>query len=732
MKVFVSGVDTPFGHNIANVLSQTAVGHARSEEENEEEEEEQPQPGQEGNGAKAEKAPKEFYTVVGTLQKPIPDSLESHLPTKYPAKPGKMIETGDKKKDASRREAIEKIPRVGQKPKGVSECISCTDREQTQKLMLESDIIVFDMMNDLDEITWALEYLSTTIDSFEKPKTFIAISTVMTWAKTKGDVDDPESAFAEDEYRRRKPHPNFKNHLAVEKNIVKYSKKEKFKGYVIASGLVYHAGSSIFHYLFKSAWHNEPYLTCFGDGTNVLPTIHLDDLIAITLEVIETCPEVKYIVAVDESKTTLYEITKAVADSLSNGVVKKVGKEEGFLEKGFTQEDIDMLTVNLRLEPAFIKELGLEWKYESGIIESLPQFIQEYKDARGLWAVKIVMHGPPASGKTFYAQKIAELYKIHYLETDEVVNQALVALEKRVNGQTTGEEEETDLEADKELLNEMREAIKANNGKLPTQQTISFIKDKLKSMPCKNQGYILDGFPTTIDEATELFKPSDDDGKEERIIPVVDDVIVPEFVFTIEMSDQAIKQKVQKLPESAVVDTKNSEEALTKRLEDFRKSNTDELTVLNYFDELEISPVILQAEVLETSQIIEHIQKELGEPRNYGLTPEQIAAERREAEQSKLNAESTAAEERVKRQQEEMERHKKATAEWNAKLEQVRKQEQEVLEIQSEPLRNYLVKYIMPTLTAGLVEVAKVRPEDPIDYLAEFLFKQNPENSSTE
>ncbi|KAJ3325909.1 Adenylate kinase 7 [Boothiomyces sp. JEL0866] len=726
MKVFVSGVDTPFGHNISNVLSQTVVGHSRSEEENEEEEEEQQQTGQEGNGTKADKAPKELYTVVGTLQKPISDSLESHLPTKYPAKPGKMIETGDKKKDASRREAIEKIPRVGQKSKGVSECVSSTDREQVQKLMLDSDIIVFDMMSDLDEITWALEYLSTMIDNFEKPKIFIAISTVMTWAKTKGDTDDPEAAFAEDEYRRRKPHPNFKNHMAIEKNIVKHSKKEKFKGYVIASGLVYHAGSSIFHYLFKSAWHNEAALTCFGDGTNVLPTIHLDDLIAITVEVIETSPEVKYIVAVDESKSTLYEITKAIADSLSNGVVKKVGKEEGFLEKGFTQEDIDMLTVNLRMEPAYIKDLGLEWKYESGIIESLPQLIQEYKDARGLWALKIVMHGPPASGKTFYAQKIAELYKIHYLETDEVVNQALIALEKRVSGQSTGEDEETDLEADRELLNEMREAMRANNGKLPPQQTISFIKDKLKSMPCKNQGYILDGFPTTLDEANELFKPSDDDGKEERIIPVVDDVIVPEFVFTIEMSDLAIKQRVQKLPEAAVAGTKNSEE------DEFRKNNTDELTVLNYFDELETSPVILQVELLETSQIIEQIEKELGEPRNYGLTPEQIAAERREAEQAKLKAEAQAAEERHKRQQEEMERHKKATAEWNAKLEQVRKQEQEVLEIQSEPLRNYLVKYIMPTLTAGLVEVAKIRPEDPIDYLAEFLFKQNPENNSNE
>ena len=36
----------------------------------------------------------------------------------------------------------------------------------------------------------------------------------------------------------------------------------------------------------------------------------------------------------------------------------------------------------------------------------------------------------------------------------------------------------------------------------------------------------------------------------------------------------------------------------------------------------------------------------------------------------------------------------------------------------------------MPTLTKGLIQVAKVRPDDPIDYLAEFLFQQNIENST--
>ena len=42
-------------------------------------------------------------------------------------------------------------------------------------------------------------------------------------------------------------------------------------------------------------------------------------------------------------------------------------------------------------------------------------------------------------------------------------------------------------------------------GRYSTQHIIKFFKDKLKSMPCQNQGFVLDGFPKTEEEAKELF-----------------------------------------------------------------------------------------------------------------------------------------------------------------------------------------------------------------------------------
>ena len=53
----------------------------------------------------------------------------------------------------------------------------------------------------------------------------------------------------------------------------------------------------------------------------------------------------------------------------------------------------------------------------------------------------------------------------------------------------------------------------------------------------------------------------------------------------------------------------------------------------------------------------------------------------------------------------------------DAQLTQVKREEQEMLETQSIPLRNYLMRHVMPTLTQGLIEVCKVKPDDAVDYL---------------
>ena len=72
------------------------------------------------------------------------------------------------------------------------------------------------------------------------------------------------------------------------------------------------------------------------------------------------------------------------------------------------------------------------------------------------------------------------------------------------------DDDETDEEDGKaqqaqELLDLLKEDLEENNGRYSDQYIIDFFKEKLRSMPCQNQGFILDGFPKTYDQAKVLF-----------------------------------------------------------------------------------------------------------------------------------------------------------------------------------------------------------------------------------
>ena len=56
-----------------------------------------------------------------------------------------------------------------------------------------------------------------------------------------------------------------------------------------------------------------------------------------------------------------------------------------------------------------------------------------------------------------------------------------------------------------EMLDLLHEDKESNNGRYSDQYIIDFFKGKLISMLCQNQGFILDGFPKTYEQAKQLF-----------------------------------------------------------------------------------------------------------------------------------------------------------------------------------------------------------------------------------
>ncbi|XP_010213189.1 PREDICTED: adenylate kinase 7 [Tinamus guttatus] len=708
-RIFLNHLDSYCGRSVGEYLSKCVVG-ASLEEVGEEEEEEENASDTEVPNLKGGHKPKEgVYQVVGTLSKA-----------------------------------------EGNKPSFAVETYEISSRDELLSYLLECDIILYNITEDakqIEEATWAASALRTEMQHFETLKIFILISTVMTWAKSKPlDPEDLEIVFTDEDYRRRKSHPNFTDHINAEKLVLKLGKnnKQKFTTYVVASGLQYGAGEGILHYFFKMAWLSEaPTIPVFGNGNNFIPTIHVLDLAAILQNIADHKPKTHYIVAVDESMHTLKELIKCISRNLGPGKIEMIPRENAFLIRELTQSHLDMLFVNLRMEAIFLKDnFNIKWVAQTGLVENIEEIIKEYKESRGLLPLKIYVHGPPGVGKSSIAENLCRHYKLHHIKIKDVISETIANLEKIVAPKEVeaddieegedDEDESENIEEARELLDEIKKSMEQNGNQIQGQYIIKFTKDKLKTMPCRNQGYVLDGFPETYDQAKELFNLEDEDEEEEikGKMYKYDKLITPEFVISLAATDEFLKNRIINLPESVVAGTHYTQNKFLDSLRFFRDYNTEDESVLNYFDELEIHPQIIDVVKLEDPEnrlIIKEIIKEIGEPRNYGLTAEEKENLERKAAEERLAKEAKEAAEQERKEAEERAERKEKWVEWNKRLAEVKRQEEELLEAQSIPLRNYLMKHVMPTLMQGLNECCKIRPDDPVDFLAEYLFKNNPE-----
>jgi len=98
--------------------------------------------------------------------------------------------------------------------------------------------------------------------------------------------------------------------------------------------------------------------------------------------------------------------------------------------------------------------------------------------------MRLVLLGPPGSGKGTQAQRLVERYKIPQISTGDIFRQA-------VRDQT-------------ELGKKAKEYM--DRGELvPDEVVVGMVEERLGQSDCKN-GFILDGFPRTIAQAEALDK----------------------------------------------------------------------------------------------------------------------------------------------------------------------------------------------------------------------------------
>ncbi|XP_016887307.1 adenylate kinase 7-like [Cynoglossus semilaevis] len=383
--------------------------------------------------------------------------------------------------------------------------------------------------------------------------------------------------------------------------------------------------------------------------------------------------------------------------------------------------EIDSLRVNLRLDGVLVRELfEVNWRYESGLVTNIEQMVEEYRQIRGLEPVRVCVLGPPAVGKTTVSKLIAEHYKIHHLTVKDTIAETISRLEEAVK---EPESEESATEA-QELLNNLKDSMEQSGGSLDEQLLVKLMKEKLMSNPCRNQGYVLDGVPETYDQAKELFSDSETEVSGTNVPSAK---ITPEFVLCLDAPDEILQDRVMNMPEG-LGEHSTVYELFLQRLSKYRDDNKGD-EAEDFFDELDIPSTcreITNDDEPDSMMLMQMVTDAVGKPRNYGPTNLEMEEEERRKTEEKMRREN---QQRVQEEQKEIEEARQRAVrweEWRKGLEQVRQQEQDLLEAQSAPMKNYLMEHVMPTLTKGLIECCMEQPLDPVDFLAEYLFKNNP------
>jgi adenylate kinase len=609
--------------------------------------------------------------------------------------------------------------------KGCVETALASDLEQVNALIMKSDAIVYAAEGCIAETKTMLRLLKR--GGYEGEKKLVVVSSLLTWGSTK---IPEEGGLAEENFNSRKCPARYKELKTLETHV-KSIARENLSTTVVGAGLLYGGGENTFHGMFRSSWMDDnavlPILSGKLKGENKLPTLDVNDLGSIICKIIETTPESPYVVAVDKSQNTMREIVTAISTTLGSGKTKALNREETQALL-MDQPNLSSINANLvfSLDGGSVEGMGIEWKSERGMVENIEEVVKDYKLCRDLRPMRIVVMGAPHGlNLNERCKKIASDYYVPFITVESAKTLLMVEPEALKEG----EEEVEDSNA------ELRDAVKAAGDNLPLNLTSQLLRFEMKAKAAENKGWLIGGnaLPFTWKEACGIFSdPEAAEGSMEEDAPVieeVDEALKPTGVILFDGSDEYLKEVAMGLPD----DQAPSEEDFTVALASYRGTSSAEndkspatfFESLYKMDSLNVTVTSDTTDDAIATTVAEYVEQG-SKPFNYHPTEEEVAdAKARADADAKARADADAKAKAEQDAADQLER-KVAQEEEKDRLAEIKRQEMELLEARSQPLRRYLMKNVIPSLTEGLIETCKVMPEDPIDYLAEYLFKVSP------
>lgn len=160
--------------------------------------------------------------------------------------------------------------------------------------------------------------------------------------------------------------------------------------------------------------------------------------------VIKEWPRLRYVLAVEQKLSTQKNIIKvmifktsqlvlidkltvkilfqAISRVLSTGKTKKISKIEALEHPEISSRSVDAMTIDLRLESDFLtRSRYMRWRSERDFVANVENIVQEFRDARSIHPVRLIVLGPPASGKSMIARELAKYYRLNFIAIKKLI-----------------------------------------------------------------------------------------------------------------------------------------------------------------------------------------------------------------------------------------------------------------------------------------------------------------------
>ena len=314
---------------------------------------------------------------------------------------------------------------------------------------------------------------------------------------------------------------------------------------------------------------------------------------------------------------------------------------------------------------------------------------------------------------------------------------------------------------------EIKEKVKAflaegGESRIPAHLINEAVRWRLNRNDCQNRGYVLDGYPKNAQSASEVFiitptKPvkqavaEGEEGEEPpaeeeetALKPVLQTNIYPESVISLNASALFLKRRSAHLQAHQMSEGLKWHTAkLVEKLKAYNADNAIDLfkqenshpsececvyPTTKFFQDhkTEIFEMEADGEKYEMFESMRIYIERFGRPYNYLKSVKELNEEREKhliEEEKATKAEQEAG---SSKDQEALATQKAALEKlFEQRLTHVKAHMAELCDCDDLNMRQFLMKYIIPVLTEGMIDVWKHGPLDPVDYLAEYIFKRS-------